>query len=1552
MKNKLKSLVVGFVAAVLGCVAFIGTGVSYEKNSFAASPVSVCSNAGDVQSQEFVISSVTGGSKTFYLYKNSDTSTNSAKALFSYYYGNAAVKGNDSSDTELLHNVGNGVVSKTVEGNGQFVSTINLSNNIIIAMNNGYITNVSASAAAHSLYSDNWAAADEPETITMSLYVYDSNSDVYVQANDVSCKTTDISQGGLSSSVSGFDSKSLNTIALSFRSKFTIAKNSWGIPSTTGKNYMKVQNPTLTLSSTDTTIPTISAVPTKTTWSKTNEINLSFADAESGIFKVEVSKDGGSTWEVVAGTNYAENLEYRTSGTTAYPANENGTYLFKVTDNVGNEKLSDAVVISNIDTNETTAEVSLEDVYTSKIFNFASVVNTEGNSPDYLYYTYELNGSVSEPIAYASGTNTISVSENGTYKFTFYAYDEATYNDGGVAVSVYEKEIIVDDTVYSVNITYQNATGTESFTTLRTSSTSISFEADSNNSYFYQLWVNGEIIPENNIVDGLYTFEVVQNLEISVLFRQQITLDFVTEYTYSKNGFTPEFSANIDDNYAVNLTYVDESTSKTIAGINGVGTYTISYKISDNFYFGEGSITGVVVNPKPVELSNIQTNYEYLATVQELKFTASEDLEFIVTFVRDEQIVEFLYAGEYNFTVALADNEINKNYTLSVSGTAKINPFEVQITETQNTFVYDKTNKKLIYTTNVSDESFVVVETYKKGTDVVLECVNHGEYTVLLTTENTNYVLSYSSKITVNKRDIEVKAVSQVLTYGETVKTLDYETTNTLDAEPLTFDLVSNYQPVYGNYVISIVQATSQTDAEKELFANYNITFTSGTITVNKKLVYVIPDEKQTKVYGEADENITYRVSGLLDGDTLSGSLSRVQGENVGYYDITIGSLSNGNYEMVLVPASYQIIRRIVFVTLENKTKTYGDVDPTLTIKLAGSNILTNELHLFENNISREAGEDVGTYAISISKTGLDNYVVVFLEGQLVIERKLIVVTAEEKSVVYGETTDLTYRVSGLCDGDTLSGSLSREAGEDVGTYAICVGTLASNNYQIDFVSANYNITPKTIYLYAIAGSKIYGENDTLTYVLDGAYEELDIVLSRESGENVGVYEINSYVCETANYTIEFISATYEILPKAVSVQVESATKTYLDLDPEFSAIVEGAEFDDAFDFEFERIAGENVGSYEISIINLDSYKNYSFTQTKADLEIQKKDIFFKLNDKTVIYSGNAYYIDYADCEFELTYKYTYFGTEVTDPTNAGEYKVKALFAGNENYNAFESNEATLSISKKFIPVTIKNATFTYNGKEKSPTFDINLDEEVSVIIKYENNVVPIEVGEYNFSVISNDPNYYSNFTSTLKIVNEFYSEDASGTASVSSSSVSLSGLGVQIYEDKNSSLMSMFTPLKNNRTTISVFGFTNISNAVADENGVFTIKIYAPEANEDVKIYTVDENGKPVAISYTYSDGAYVISLNSLATKIIITEADMTAYYAKIIISAVVIVGSIVGFAISRKNKKIKFMKKNTTISKFDKETAKHNKSVVVSKINFEEYLSAEEFTKAKKWG
>ena len=104
-------------------------------------------------------------------------------------------------------------------------------------------------------------------------------------------------------------------------------------------------------------------------------------------------------------------------------------------------------------------------------------------------------------------------------------------------------------------------------------------------------------------------------------------------------------------------------------------------------------------------------------------------------------------------------------------------------------------------------------------------------------------------------------------------------------------------------------------------------------------------------------------------------------------------------------------------------------------------------------------------------------------------------------------------------NGDAFTGELTRDAGQNVGTYAIHQGTLAlSTNYNLSFVGANLSITPRPLTIQPDNKSKIFGTPDpALTWSLKTgtlvAGDSLTGGLTRAfagtvPGEKVGSYDI------------------------------------------------------------------------------------------------------------------------------------------------------------------------------------------------------------------------------------------------------------------------------------------------------------------------------------------------------------------------------------------------------------------------------------------------------------
>ena len=126
-----------------------------------------------------------------------------------------------------------------------------------------------------------------------------------------------------------------------------------------------------------------------------------------------------------------------------------------------------------------------------------------------------------------------------------------------------------------------------------------------------------------------------------------------------------------------------------------------------------------------------------------------------------------------------------------------------------------------------------------------------------------------------------------------------------------------------------------------------------------------------------------------------------------------------------------------------------------------------------------------------------------------------ITITADAKTKTYG-TADpaLTFQTTGIVNGDNINVVLTRAPGENVGPYAITLGTtVANSNYDVTYVGANLTISKAAVTITADAKTKTYGTADpALTFQTTGLVngDNINIVLTRAVGENVGPYAITA----------------------------------------------------------------------------------------------------------------------------------------------------------------------------------------------------------------------------------------------------------------------------------------------------------------------------------------------------------------------------------------------------------------------------------------------------------
>ncbi|MCO2976166.1 filamentous hemagglutinin N-terminal domain-containing protein [Pseudomonas aeruginosa] len=655
---------------------------------------------------------------------------------------------------------------------------------------------------------------------------------------------------------------------------------------------------------------------------------------------------------------------------------------------------------------------------------------------------------------------------------------------------------------------------------------------------------------------------------------------------------------------------------------------------------------------------------------------------------------------------------------------------------------------------------------------------NVGQYAITGNAHGSEYfsqryqLVRQDGKLTVTPAQLIVSADAKNKVYGDADPTLTYQVSGLKNSDTAAGVLSGNLGRVAGENVgnYGILQGGLGLNT-----ANYTLSYVGNDLRITPAQLNVIADAK-TKVYGDLDPALTYQVSGLKRGDTAGavlngGSLSRVAGENVGVYGINQGGLGlvSSNYTLNYQGNNLTITKALLNVIADAKTKVYGDADPTLTYQVSGlKNGDTAGAVLNGGSLSRVAGENVGVYGINQGGLGLvsANYDLSYQGNNLTITKALLNVIADAKTKVYGDADPaLTYQVSGLKNGDTAGavlngGSLSRVAGENVGTYGINQGGLGlvSANYDLSYQGNNLTITKALLNVIADAKTKVYGDADpSLTYQVSGLKngDTAGAVLNggslvRVSGENVGNYAIQQggLGLVSGNYDLSYQGNNLTITKALLNVIADAKTKVYGDADPSLTYQVSGLKNGDTAGAVLNggglvRVSGENVGNYAIQQGGLGLVSgNYDLAYQGNNLTITKALLNVIADAKTKVYG---------DADPSLTYQVSGLkngdsagsiltgGLNRAAGENVGVYGINqgdlALNSGNYDLS-YQGNN--LSITKALLNVIADAKTKVYGDADPSLTYQVsglkNGDSAGSILTGGLNRAAGENVGVYGIN--------------------------------------------------------------------------------------------------------------------------------------------------------------------------------------------------------------------------
>ena len=438
-------------------------------------------------------------------------------------------------------------------------------------------------------------------------------------------------------------------------------------------------------------------------------------------------------------------------------------------------------------------------------------------------------------------------------------------------------------------------------------------------------------------------------------------------------------------------------------------------------------------------------------------------------------------------------------------------------------------------------------------TEDVPTATNAGEYTVyykVVGDENHNDVEGTNSiVVTIKKAILTITAEDKSVTYGEEEPTYSaaYSGWKAQDNEEvlvgeMTFECEYNTNSNVGTYDINISGVEAQ---------NYEITFVSGVLTVNKSDATITntPNAINDLVYsGEEQTLITEgnaeggKIVYSLDGNTFTENVPTAT--NAGEYTVYYKVVGDENHNDVEGTNSIVVTikKAILTITAEDKSVTYGEEEPTYSAAYSGWKAQDNEEVLVGEmtfECEYNTNSNVGTYDINISGVEAQNYEITFVSGVLTVNKADATITNTPNAIndlVYSGK-EQTLITEGSAEGGKMVYSLDGNTftenvptATNAGEYTVYYKVVGDENHNdiegnnsiviiikkaTQSITWNDNIeniqTTDNITLNAIANTDIYytSSDSTVAYV-----ENKTLIINK-----YGVVTITAITKESNNYT-------------------------------------------------------------------------------------------------------------------------------------------------------------------------------------------------------------------------------------------------------------------------------------------------------------------------------------------------------------------------------------------------------------------------------------------------
>ena len=275
-----------------------------------------------------------------------------------------------------------------------------------------------------------------------------------------------------------------------------------------------------------------------------------------------------------------------------------------------------------------------------------------------------------------------------------------------------------------------------------------------------------------------------------------------------------------------------------------------------------------------------------------------------------------------------------------------------------------------------------------------------------------------TATVTVDPKAVTVSITPNGGTYGETITPATVTANDVVGEDApkitLTYTGTANDGTEY-NSTTPPTKAGTYTIKASTTNANYTLDANTATaeFSVAKRRATVTPDNK-SKVYQEKDPDLTYKVGGVLDGETLTGiTLTRAEGENAGMYAITAtaDTGANPNYDVTFAEGTLTIEPKSIkgAKVVLGKALTANGAEQTQTVEkvLLDDKEIPADSYTVAGNTATAPGSHTLTITAKGNYTGTveQTYVIIPAKAEDAPGEEIAIGSGEVKVVVKSEGT-------------------------------------------------------------------------------------------------------------------------------------------------------------------------------------------------------------------------------------------------------------------------------------------------------------------------------------------------------------------------------------------------------------------------------------------------------------------------------------------------------------------------------------------------------------------